>query len=324
MTVNHKSRDASLLAAFMSFIVHYLTCDIRYQLYHTLCYQLFLGNKNMSQIFDLHLATETLIEDAQQLSVTVEDLQNISVQVSTTIAEQPELYLQLHYRVTMPLKSLATQLNWPTWQSSQVGFTDYLWEQTCLECFLAGCLVNKDRLINNNNTTNTDEVTNYIEVNASPDGRYALYQFKSYRNPATLPPNPLLQADGQTRASINWTNTLKQQMPLLETEIDTKASSHASTASENSLPKTSVSEALAPKSISSKLYHYERSFKVPLNQLFNETAYTNDTIIEYIHPCVILYFGDTALYFAPKHASPPDFHNRQYWTPFDEQAALAK
>jgi len=28
MTVNNKSRDATLLAAFMSFIVHYLTCDI--------------------------------------------------------------------------------------------------------------------------------------------------------------------------------------------------------------------------------------------------------------------------------------------------------
>lgn len=266
----------------------------------------------MSQIFDLHLATETLIEDAQQLSVTVEDLQNISVQVSATIAEQPELYLQLHYQVTLPLECLAAQLNWPTWQFSQVGFTDYLWEQTCLECFLAGRLVNKDLLINKNNTTNTDEVTNYIELNASPDGRYALYQFKSYRNPATLPPNPLLQADRQTRASINWTNTSKRPIPLLETEIDAKAYSHASTAA-----KSLLSEALAPKNISSKLYHYERSFRVPLNQLFNETACTNDTIIEYIHPCVILYFGDTALYFAPKHASPPDFHNRQYWTPFD-------
>ena len=273
----------------------------------------------MSQFFDLCLATETLASDSQQLNVITNDLQRIRVQVSATITEQPELYLQLHYQVTLPLECLAAQLNWPTWQSSQVGFNNYLWEQTCLECFLAGRLDNKDRLINNNNTTKNDEVTNYIEVNASPDGRYALYQFKNYRNPATLPPNPLLQADGHTRAFINWINTSKQQMPLVETEIDVKAPSHASTTAKNLL-----SEALAPKNISSKLYHYERSFRVPLNQLFNETAYTNDTMIEYIHPCVILYFGDTALYFAPKHASTPDFHNRQYWTPFDEQAALAK
>ena len=319
ITVNNKSRDATLLAAFMSFIVHYLICDIRYKLYHTLCYQLFLGNKNMSQIFDLCLATETLTQDAQQLGVTVEDLKRIQVRVSATLMQQPEACLQLHYYVTLPFKSLAAQLNWPTWQFSQVGFTDYLWEQTCLECFLAGRLVNKDRLINNNNTTNTDEITPYIELNASPDGRYALYQFKSYRNPATLPPNPLLQADRQTRASINWTNTSKRPIPLLETEIDAKAYSHASTAA-----KSLLSEALAPKNISSKLYHYERSFRVPLHQLFNKTACINDPVIEYIHPCVILYFGDTALYFAPKHASPPDFHNRQYWTPFDEQAALAK
>ena len=273
----------------------------------------------MSQFFDLCLATETLASDSQQLNVTTDDLQRIRLQVSATIVEQPELYLQLHYQVMLPLESLAAQLDWSTWQSSQVGFTDYLWEQTCLECFLAGRLVNKDRLINNNNTTNTDEVTNYIELNASPNGCYALYQFKNYRNPATLPPNPLLKADGQTRAFINWINTSKRQIPLVETEIEAKASSHTSTAA-----KSLLSEALAPKNISSKLYHYERSFRMPLNQLFNETDCTNDTIIEYIHPCVILYFGDTALYFAPKHASPPDFHNRQYWTPFDEQAALAK
>lgn len=284
----------------------------------------------MSQSFDLRLATETLAEDAQQLGVTVEALQEIRVQVSAMLGEQSELYLQLHYRVTLPHKSLAIQLNWPTWQSSQVEFTNYLWKQTCLECFLVGRLVDDSHLINNNplrinnNRPNTHETTDYIELNASPDGGYALYQFKSYRNPATLPPNPLLQADGQTRSSITWTDTSKQQMLLLENEIDAKASSHVSTASENSLPQISVSEDLAPKSISSKQYYYERSFRVPLNQLFNETACLNDTMIEYLHPCVILYFGEIALYFAPEHASPPDFHDRKYWSIFDTQAASAR
>ncbi|MDE4455407.1 hypothetical protein [Psychrobacter sp. DAB_AL62B] len=258
----------------------------------------------MSQRFDLRLATETLAEDAQQLGVTVETLQNISVQVTATLVKQPNAYLELEYSVMLPTESLATQFNWPKWQSEQVSFTDYLWEQTCLECFLAGSLISR-RSEDGDKLPNTHETTAYVEINASPDGRYAMYQFKSYRNPATLPPKSLLQADGQTRASIDWIDTSNQQMPLVET----KASSQLSTTSKSSAPK---------------LYHYERSFRTPLSQLSNETTGINNTAIEYIHPCVILYFGNTALYFAPEHSSPPDFHNRHYWSRFNHKAALIK
>lgn len=270
----------------------------------------------MSQFFDLCLATETLTDDAQQLGVIVEDLKRIRVQVNATITWQPEAYLQLQYRVILPLESLATQLDWPKWQSEQVSFTDYLWEQTCLECFFTGKLIvndrsiNSDCLVNYDNTANAHETTAYVEINASPDGRYALYQFKSYRNLATLPPKPLLQADGQTRASIDWIDTSNQQRPLVET----KASSQLATTSKSS----------APKNTPPKLYHYERSFRTPLSQLSNETTGINNTAIEYIHPCVILYFGNTALYFAPEHPSPPDFHDRNYWSRFNHKSALIK
>ena len=251
----------------------------------------------MSQIFALCLATETLTEEAQQLGVTVADLQDISVQVSATLSEQPAAYLQLEYYVTLPIKSLAAQFNWSTWQLEQVGFTDYLWENTCLECFLAGSLTNSsskdsDEFLNKNRTAA------YIEINASPNGQYALYEFDSYRSPATLPPTPLMQADGQTPAAIDWIYCSDTPKPL----IDSTISAH-------------------------RPYQYQRSFRVQFNSLMsfheNEDG-GNDTLIKYIHPCVILSFGETALYFAPEHASPPDFHNRQYWTPFDRQAALAK
>ena len=251
----------------------------------------------MSQSFDLYLATGTLAEDAQQLGVTVEDLQRIKVCVSATLIEQPDAYLELEYSVTLPTESLATQFNWLTWQPGQVGFKDYLWEQTCLECFLAGSLISSSSE-NNDKLTNTNKTTAYIEINASPNGKYALYKFDSYRAPATLPPRPLMQADGQTRAAIDWIDCSDIPKPL----IDSTISAH-------------------------KPYHYQRSFRMPLNSLisFHENEYNgNDTLIKYIYPCVILYFGKTALYFAPKHASPPDFHNRQYWTPFDRQAALTK
>lgn len=252
----------------------------------------------MSQIFDLYVVTETLAEDAQQLGVTVKALQDISIQVSATLVAQPEAYLQLEYRVTLPLKCLAAQLTWPKWQSDKVGFKDYLWEQTCLECFLAGSLISSSRSKDNDKSSSMNQTTAYIEINASPNGQYALYEFDSYRSPATLPPNSLMYADGQTRAAIDWVDCSDN----LKSLIDSKISVH-------------------------QPYKYQRSFRVPLGSLsplHHKVDCPNDAIINDIHPCVILSFGETTLYFASKHASPPDFHNRQYWTPFDRQAAPAK
>ena len=305
----------------------------------------------MSQTFHLCLTTDTLAADAQTLGVTIEDLQSIQVEVIVTLAQtnqiarsaqQPEWYLQLDYHITLPLKSLAAQLDWPTWQPTQVGFADYLWEQTCLECFLAGGLINS-RLINNSASINdvneigidgvdANKTSAYIEVNASPDGRYALYEFTSYRNPATLPPTPLLQADGQTRAFINWTGS---HCPLSNsTASDGIANNDTANAEQNSLSAQiePAIDSLTPNTSTANSYLYQRSFTVPLSQLSNAKAFIDDTGIEYIHPCVILSFattvstrlGTTALYFAPTHASPPDFHNLQYWSIFDKQAALAR
>ena len=252
----------------------------------------------MSQSFDLRLATENLLADAQQLDVTVETLQNISVQVNATLIEQPDAYLELEYFVTLLTESLATQFNWSRWQSEQVGFKDYLWEQTCLECFLAGFLISNNCSDNSNKSNDKNKTTAYIEINASPDGQYALYEFDSYRSPAILPPKPLMQADGQTRAAIDWIYYSDTPKPL----IDSTISAHTP-------------------------YQYQRRFRVSLSlfsPLHDTVDWHNDALVKYIHPCVILYFSDTALYFAPKHSSPPDFHNRQYWTRFDRQAALGQ
>ena len=316
----------------------------------------------MSQTFHLCLATDTLAADAQTLGVTIEDLQSIQVEVIVTLAQtnqiaqtaqitrsaqQPEWRLQLDYHITLPLKSLAAQLDWPTWQPTQVGFADYLWEQTCLECFLAGGLINS-RLKNNSVSINdvneigidgvdANKTNAYIEINASPDGRYALYEFTSYRNPATLPPTPLLQPDGQTRAFINWTAShCPASNDIANNDIANNgiANNGTANAAQNSLSAQiePAIDSLIPNTSTANSYLYQRSFAVPLSQLSNAKAFINDMGIEYIHPCVILSFattvsrrlGTTALYFAPKHASPPDFHNLQYWSVFDKQAALAR
>lgn len=271
----------------------------------------------MSQIFNLCLATDTLAADAEQLGVTIADLQGIEVEVVATlvnravIAQPTEWQLQLDYCITLPLKSLSAQLYWPNWQAEQVGFADYLWEQTCLECFLAGELINSTVTIDKDNI----QTNPYMEINASPDGRYALYQFADYRKPATLPPTPLLQGNGQTRASIDWTAT-----PFSVSNAADNAALQA-----GSIPTPSFNDPLAA---GAKTYHFERSFYLSLNQL-SQVRTTNDEIgIEYIHPCVILSFdtkfGKTALYFAPNHAAPPDFHDMQYWPVFDKQAAMVQ
>lgn len=263
----------------------------------------------MSQNFNLRLATESITDDAQQLSVTIEQLLSIRVDVVATIILEPKSYLWLTYQITLPHSALAAQLNWPIWQPAQVGFSDYLWEQTCLECFIQTKVMD---------ARNTD--TGYIEINTSPSGRYALYQFDSYRNPSTLPPTPLLKTDSKSRAHIKWADSLLQLQKLSTLKLRPTLSPFLAT------PSTAV-----PISIFTPLrYHdygqvfYERSFGVPLAQLSNQTANTETIPIERLHPCVILWFGEIALYFAPNHASPPDFHQCLYWSLFDHTAALSK
>ena len=90
----------------------------------------------MSQTFHLCLDTDNLASDAQILGVTIEELQRIQVEVIATLAQtsqiaqsaqQPEWQLQLDYHIMLPLKLIAAQLDWQTWQPTQVGFADYLW-----------------------------------------------------------------------------------------------------------------------------------------------------------------------------------------------------
>ena len=239
----------------------------------------------MSQTFTLCMATDTLVDDAQQIGVTVDELRRIGIQVTAEIVHQPTLHLQLTYYITVPTPSLAAKLNWPAWQTKQIGFSDYLWEETCLECFITGSLAK-------NEVDYAKNAESYIEINASPDGRYALYRFESYRNPSTLPPTPLYHMDRHKRIGIYWEDKSSQQRSPVDTSLSTKSS------------------------LASTIPSYERRFGILLNQLPKQQYALNNTVVEYIHPCVILKFNETALYFAPRHASPPDFHNRHYWSKF--------
>ena len=244
-------------------------------------------SQTMEQNFNLQLASETITNDAKLLGVTVDELQRICVRVNAKVSQQSRLCLQLTYQIVLSSKVLAEQLDWPMWESTQVTFSDYLWEETCLECFITGRSINCEESISNQQTES------YIEINASPNGRYALYQFERYRTPATLPPPRLKKPDGHTLANIDW-------MPHTEPSVDpTKAQ----------LPD--------PLSASQPSYHYQRQYSVPLKRTGSRQYTIESLTIEKIHPCVILWFGETALYFASSHATPPDFHNQDYWSVFE-------
>lgn len=258
----------------------------------------------MSQLFNLQLATDTLLTAAKQIGVPSEQLQKIRIRVSASIVQQPQQQLWLNYQIQLPSATLTAQLDWPIWQQAQVSFTDYLWERTCLECFISGKAISTDET----------KKSSYIEINASPNGQYALYKFNSYRTPSILPPAPLLQADGHIRAHILWANNVSNQ------QIEKDASLQP-----NFRPMNLATNLTATEFI--PYYQYQRSFGLCLNQVpsrFFDPDSLNGISIELLHPCVILRFGETNLYFASAHASPPDFHQRRYWSQLDYQAALSK
>lgn len=75
---------------------------------------------------------------------------------------------------------------------------DFLWQEDCLECFVAYA-----------------NQKGYFELNLTPDGRYNLYRFDAYRLPDAIPPRPaaldsirLLPApcvvQNHTNALQNW------------------------------------------------------------------------------------------------------------------------
>lgn len=245
----------------------------------------------ISLTFNLQLATDTITFDAEQLGVSPQQLRDIRIQVIATLDHLSNSQLQLDYNIEVPNVTLAEQLEWPIWQSSQVNFNDYLWEQTCLELFIAGSTAVGVK---------NSQTTGYIEINASPNGRYALYQFKSYRNPSILPPSPLYNKNSNTLAYIKWNKNSSKPNPLNKVLSNLK------------IPLTMGYDTL-PTLVFIPIYCYERSFVIPLNQL-PLSLFING--IERLHPCVILRFGKILLYFAPNHATPPDFHKQQYWTHF--------
>lgn len=63
---------------------------------------------------------------------------------------------------------------------------------------------------------------------------------------------------------------------------------------------------------------HTRHIGIKFNEHFMELLKSRQPCkITKLHPTVILYKNNEPIYYAIKHASPPDFHNKAYWTAFE-------
>lgn len=146
----------------------------------------------MQQRFNLQPFQNTIADDALILGVKPCVLNDITIEVIADIEMGIKPYLWLNYQIRLP-KTLLALLDWSDWQEENVAFTDFLWQQTCLECFIQ-----------------CSKQSGYIEINAAPSGEFAVYEFLAYRTPSQLPPVPLFLKDkfqGDHRAVIIWQNS---------------------------------------------------------------------------------------------------------------------
>lgn len=151
----------------------------------------------MQQRFKLSLLQETIADDAAALNVKASLLTDIAIEVMAHIEARMRPYLWLDYQISLP-KPLLALIDWEDWRKENAVFSDFLWEKTCLECFLQ-----------------FSKQSGYVEINAAPSGEFAIYQFLDYRTPNQLPPKPLLlndkfssnQMTNDNRASVFWQNS---------------------------------------------------------------------------------------------------------------------
>lgn len=141
--------------------------------------------KQLLLTFDLILSQDSLNDDAKKLGVMPALLTAIRVSVSARLEIAPCPYLSLTYQIDLPAP-LVDLVYWPDWQADRAVWSDFLWQRSCLECFIG-----------------QSGESGYVEINAAPSGEMAIYQFSEYRLPNQLPPMPLITPKDQL-AVIDW------------------------------------------------------------------------------------------------------------------------
>lgn len=242
----------------------------------------------IKQAFKLQLSKSNLGEISNDLVATLEQIQvDAIIELAPRCIQPTHLPIQktkpaiitLSYRIQLPdsmcsliqpsklqLEQDKLPIFWSNRSKENIYFADKLWLNSCLECFLG---------------SNTTEA--YVEINASPDGRYAVYEFDAYRTPNNMPPRRLQIT--HSNVDTNITNEQDESTAKIQW-FDT------------------------PSDTSDTL---QRQYGFNLAQLPTVLQHINQ-----IHPCVILYLslsqGSHPLYFATSHPAIADFHDKQHWS----------
>ncbi len=231
------------------------------------------------------ISTSTTDTENDTATNTKESLLIFDYQINIPTEVQPFVHWQeLDKKLD---KEISTADDWDT--TAPGKFTDELWKDSCLECFIG-----------------KTGVTDYVEINVCPQGShrgdYAVYHFEDYRTPQ--PPQALLldtvhNTKQHTSQSLDIDETLKKARILCTEPVSTTTNKSSDTS-------------------------FYRQFIFQLSQL-PDTLQDFDLL----HPCVILFVDDTftdanepvinktqpqELFFASSHANPPDFHNKDYWS----------
>lgn len=159
---------------------------------------------------------------------------------------------------------------------------DFLWEKHCYELFLAF-----------DNQPNSP----YLEINFAPTGEFNLYHFDSYRTPAQMPPRRLQVNDNDRQQLINCYN-VRHDWHTVFWQDSLPAHRVVRDLAETKFPLATDSQRLGMiinVDILAKLLKVEKLDEIWLN------------------PCVVFKGEQELAYFANQHASPPDFHDKQYW-----------
>lgn len=134
----------------------------------------------MQQNFVLKIAKESL--SGLKSNTLITHIKNIKITANLEIVNH---LLKVSFDILIPTK-LQPDVIWHTLDDNSFQQKDFLWEDTCLECFIG-------------DSTHTE----YIEINASPKGYFSIYHFDDYRTPKSMPPRALA-INSTENAIISW------------------------------------------------------------------------------------------------------------------------
>lgn len=151
------------------------------------------------QSFSLTIADESFAH----ISTNFQNLCKI-INIDTR-AELKAQQLILDFQVHIPTE-LQSVISWQDFDTAMVKHSNYLWQATCLECFIG-----------------KKDADTYVEINASPNGAFSVYHFDKYRMPDSMPPRPLKLTDNShtitNPAKIEWVNLHQTDDSVLQRTI---------------------------------------------------------------------------------------------------------